>query len=144
MKAIGFLMAVFGFVFFTSLAYGMNGTTVQMLNKDADGNRMVYSTEIVEIGIGQTVKWIPTDKGHNVEFKEMPKGVKKFKSKVNKDAEYNFKIPGIYLYICTPHIAMGMIGLVVVGNDLSNLEDIKKVKMRGKSKKIFRELLKEL
>ena len=39
---------------------------------------------------------------------------------------------------------MGMIGLVVVGNDLSNLDDIKKVKMRGKSKKIFRELLKEL
>jgi len=64
--------------------------------------------------------------------------------KINKDAEYKFEIPGIYLYICTPHKAMGMIGLVVVGDDLSNLDKIKKAKMRGKSKKIFKELLKEL
>ena len=35
--------------------------TVEMLNKDADGNRMVYSQEIVEIAAGSTVKWVPTD-----------------------------------------------------------------------------------
>ena len=98
MKTLGFLMAVFGFVFFTSLAYGMNGTTVQMLNKDADGNRMVYSTEIVEIGIGQTVKWIPTDKGHNVEFVagpegfEIPKKSKRYQ-KIPKDSKGFKKIP---------------------------------------------------
>ena len=74
----------------------------------------------------------------------MPEGVKKFKSKINKDVEYEFKIPGIYLYQCTPHKAMGMIGLVIVGNDKSNLAKIKKVKLRGKSKKVFKKLLKEL
>ena len=37
-----------------------------------------------------------------------------------------------------------MIGLVIVGNDKSNLEKIKKVKLRGKSKKVFKKLLKEL
>ena len=70
--------------------------------------------------------------------------LKKFKSKINKDVEYEFKIPGIYLYQCTPHKAMGMIGLVIVGNDKSNLAKIKKVKLRGKSKKVFKKLLKEL
>jgi pseudoazurin len=74
----------------------------------------------------------------------MPKGVKKFKSKINKDATYEFKVPGIYLYQCTPHKAMGMIGIVVVGNDKSNLDAVKKAKMRGKSKKVFKELLKGL
>ena len=59
-------------------------------------------------------------------------------------AEYEFKKPGIYLYQCTPHKAMGMIGIVVVGGDKSNLEKIKKVKLYGKSKKIFKKLLKEL
>ena len=39
---------------------------------------------------------------------------------------------------------MGMIGLVIVGNDKSNLDKIKKVKLYGKSKKIFKKLLKEL
>ncbi len=138
-------MAVFGFVFFTSLAYGMNGTTVQMLNKDADGNRMVYSTEIVEIGIGQTVKWIPTDKGHNVEFVAGPEGFEiPKKSKNGKEVEMQFDIPGVYYYWCTPHKGMGMIGLVVVEGDISNIDDIAKAKAMGKSKKKLKALLEEL
>ena len=145
MKTLGFLMAVFGFVFFTSLAYGMNGTTVQMLNKDADGNRMVYSTEIVEIGIGQTVKWIPTDKGHNVEFVAGPEGFEiPKKSKNGKEVEMQFDIPGVYYYWCTPHKGMGMIGLVVVGEDISNIDDIASAKAMGKSKKKLKALLEEL
>jgi len=145
MKTLGFLMAVFGFVFFTSLAYGMNGTTVQMLNKDADGNRMVYSTEIVEIGIGQTVKWIPTDKGHNVEFVAGPEGFEiPKKSKNGKEVEMQFDIPGVYYYWCTPHKGMGMIGLVVVEGDISNIDDIAKAKAMGKSKKKLKGLLEEL
>ena len=138
-------MAVFGFVFFTSLAYGMNGTTVQMLNKDADGNRMVYSTEIVEIGIGQTVKWIPTDKGHNVEFVAGPEGFEiPKKSKNGKEVEVQFDIPGVYYYWCTPHKGMGMIGLVVVEGDISNIDDIAKAKAMGKSKKKLKALLEKL
>ena len=116
---------------------------IEMLNK-LGKEKMVYSIKVAQVDVDDTIIWKSIDKGHNVEFVEMPKGVKKFKSKVSKDAEYTFKIPGIYLYICTPHKAMGMIGLVVVGNDLNNLDKIKKAKMRGKSKKIFKELLKEL
>ena len=74
----------------------------------------------------------------------MPKGIKKFKSKINKDAEYTFTKPGIYLYQCTPHKALGMIGIVVVGGDKHNLNTIKKAKLYGKSKKVFKKLLKEL
>jgi len=116
---------------------------IEMLNK-LGKEKMVYSIKVAKINVDDKIIWKSVDKGHNVEFVEMPDGVKKFKSKISKDAEYDFKIPGIYLYICTPHKAMGMIGLVVVGNDLSNLDKIKKAKMRGKSKKIFKELLKEL
>ena len=62
----------------------------------------------------------------NVEFIGMPDGVTKYKSKISKDANYTFKKPGVYLYQCTPHKAMGMIGIVVVDNDKSNLDKIKK------------------
>jgi hypothetical protein len=39
---------------------------------------------------------------------------------------------------------MGMIGIVVVDNDKSNLDKIKKVKVYGKSKKLLKSLLKNL
>ena len=117
--------------------------TVEMLNKDADGNRMVYSQEIVEIAAGSTVKWVPTDKGHNVEIIASPNGMK-FKSKNGKEASVTFETPGIYYYWCTPHKGMGMIGLVVVGGDISNKTQISKAKAIGKSKKKLKALLEQL
>ena len=116
---------------------------VEMLNRDADGNRMVYSQEIVEITVGSTVKWVPTDKGHNVEIIAFPNDMK-FKSKNGKEASVTFETPGIYYYWCTPHKGMGMIGLVVVGGDTSNKEQISKAKAIGKSKKKLKALLEQL
>ncbi len=117
--------------------------TVEMLNKDADGNRMVYSQEIVEIAAGSTVKWVPTDKGHNVEIIASPNDMK-FKSKNGKEASVTFETPGIYYYWCTPHKGMGMIGLVVVGGDTSNKAQISKAKAIGKSKKKLKAMLEQL
>ena len=120
--------------------------TIEMLNKLDDRN-MVFSSEIVKVDVGDTVFWKSIDKGHNVEFiskNGVPDGVEKFKSKVNKDAEFTFTIPGIYAYWCTPHKSMGMIGFVIVGDDLSNLESIKKVKFVGKSKKLAKSLIAEI
>ena len=133
MKKIQLLIAL---MLFSSPAFGAE-INVYMLNK-LEKIRNVYSDPIVYVNSGDTVNWISKSKGHNVEFIKkngIPKGVEKFKSRLSKDAKYTFKIPGIYAYWCTPHKAMGMIGFVVVGNDKSNIETIKKVKFRGKSKK---------
>ena len=119
--------------------------TIEMLNK-LGKEHMVYSQKIVNIEVGDTVFWKSTTPGHNVEFIKggVPEGVEKFRSKVSKDTEYKFEIPGIYAYWCTPHKGMGMIGFVVVGNDKSNLEAIKKINYSGKSKKIAMELISTL
>jgi len=139
-----FFVILLGLLFsHTALA---EDTTIEMLNK-GENRSMVFSNEIVRIDIGDTVFWQATDKGHNVEFIRkggVPDGVEKFKSKVSKDTEYTFTIPGIYAYWCTPHKSMGMIGFVIVGDDLSNLESIKKVKFVGKSKKIAQPLIAEI
>ena len=118
---------------------------IEMLNK-LGKEHMVYSQKIVNIEVGDSIIWKATTKGHNVEFIKggTPDGVEKFKSKINKDAQYKFEIPGIYAYWCTPHKGMGMIGFVVVDNDKSNLEAIKKIKYLGKSKKIAEELISSL
>ena len=119
--------------------------TIEMLNK-LDKETMVYSKKVVRVNVGDTVFWKATDKGHNVEFIKggVPEGVEKFKSKFNKDTQYTFEIPGIYAYWCTPHKNMGMIGFVVVGDDKSNLEAIKKIRFSAKSKKIAPDLINSL
>ena len=116
---------------------------IEMLNKDADGHKMVFSEEIVRIGIGDTVTWVPTTKGHNVEMVSSPNNMK-FKSKNNKETSITFEQAGIYYYWCTPHKGMGMIGLVLVGEDKSNFDQILNAKELGKSKKKLKRLLEEL
>jgi pseudoazurin len=130
---------------FFSLSVKAADQTVEMLNK-LEKENMVFSKKIVKVDIGDTVFWKSTKPGHNVEFIKggVPTGVDKFKSKISKDTEYKFEIPGIYAYWCTPHKGMGMIGFVIVGNDKSNLDSIKKIKYMGKSKKIALELIKSL
>ena len=117
--------------------------TIEMLNKDADGNKMVYSEEIARIDVGDTITWVPTTKGHNVEMIASPNDMK-LKSKNGKEVQVTFDAPGIYYYWCTPHKGMGMIGLVVVGGDTSSKDQIAKAKARGKSKKKLKKLLGEL
>ncbi len=128
----------------TSLSYAAD-VTIEMLNK-LDNEYMVFSQKIVKVDIGNTVFWKSTNPGHNVEFIKdgVPEGVGKFKSKLSKDIEYKFTIPGIYAYWCTPHKSMGMIGFVIVGNDLSNMDSITKLKYIGKSKKIAKELISQI
>ena len=132
-------------VAFFNISASAADQTVEMLNKLGKEN-MVFSKKIVKVDVGDTVFWKATKSGHNVEFIKggVPAGVDKFRSKLSKDTEYKFEIPGIYAYWCTPHKGMGMIGFVIVGNDKSNLASIKKIKYMGKSKKIALELIASL
>ena len=116
--------------------------TIEMLNKREDGAKMVYSEDIARIEVGDTITWLPTSKGHNVEFIAGPDGWDApKKSKLSKEVAITFDTPGVYLYQCTPHKTMGMIAIVVVG-DGDN--DISKAKVKGKSKKKLKALLEEL
>ena len=141
MKKITLLLFI---LFLSQPSFGAD-QTIEMLNK-LDKEIMVYSKKIVEVDIGDTVFWKSTKPGHNVEFIKggVPEGVGKFRSKLSKDTEYKFEIPGIYAYWCTPHKGMGMIGFIIVGNDKSNLDSVKNLKYMGKSKKIALKLISSL
>ena len=122
--------------------------TVEMWNKDPDDKKrkMVFSQEIVTIEAGESVTWLATDKGHNVELIDGPEGYDlPKKSKLSKDVTLTFDQEGVYVYVCTPHASMGMIGIVVVGDLTQEAVDaIKDAKVKGKSKKKFKALLAEL
>ena len=144
MKTLKILITTFILLFFTSSSFATD-ENIEMLNK-LGKESMVYSKKIARVNVGDTVTWLATSKGHNVEFIKggVPAGVDKFKSKFNKDISYKFTIPGIYAYWCTPHKSMGMIGFVVVGNNKSNIDDIKKIRYVAKSKKIAPNLIDNL
>ena len=130
-------------ILFISTSASAADMTIEMLNKDADGNKMVFSEEIARVDIGDIITWIPTTKGHNVEMISSPNDMK-LKSKNGKEVKISFDKAGIYYYWCTPHKGMGMIGLVVVGNDTSNIDQIANAKAMRKSKKKLKKLLAEL
>lgn len=98
---------------------------VHMLNKGEAG-AMVFEPAYIHAQPGDNIIFKPTDKGHNVEsVKDMiPEGVEKFKSKINEDYTLAVTTEGAYLVKCTPHYAMGMVALIVVGDNPANLDAI--------------------
>lgn len=73
----------------------------------------------------------------------VPEGAQTWKGKINEEVSVTLSEPGVYMYQCTPHLGMGMIGAIVVG-DPANLKAVKAIKYPGKSKaaaeKIFAEI----
>lgn len=121
--------------------------TVEMLNKDSASNaRNVFAPGLVQIEPGDTVTWLSSDRGHNVEFVRgaFPEGVAPFRSRLNQDVSYTFEVPGVYVYKCTPHYGMGMVGVVIVGDVPDNIAEFMDKKYPGRADARIDELLEPL
>jgi pseudoazurin len=112
-----------------------------MLNKGEKG-AMVFQPDYIEAAPGDTVTFIPTDKGHDAEsIKGMiPEGAEPFKGKINQEITVTFDKEGLYGVKCTPHFGMGMIALIKVGTPV-NADEVAAVKLPGKAKTKMAELL---
>lgn len=113
---------------------------VQMLNKGAKG-AMVFEPDFIKAEVGDTVTFVPTDKGHDAEsIKGMiPAGAEPFKGKMNQQITVTIEKEGVYGVKCTPHYGMGMVALIVAGAP-TNLEEAKTLKHPAKARKVFEEL----
>lgn len=113
---------------------------VQMLNK-GDKGAMVFQPDFIQAAPGDTVTFVPVDKGHDAEsIKGMiPEGAEPFKGKMNEEITVTLDKEGVYGIKCTPHYGMGMVALIVVGQPV-NLEEAQAVKNPGKAKKVFADL----
>ena len=101
-----------------------------------------FSVEVAKIDVGDTINWLPKNEGHNVEFlggpdfNSLPE-----KSDLNAFYSVTFNLTGVYLYHCTPHGNMGMLGLVIVGNDFHNLKDIEGIDLSRVAKSVLKRLI---
>jgi pseudoazurin len=116
--------------------------SVKMLNS-GPGGMMVFDPAFVRLKPGDRIKFVPTDKGHNVEtIKGMaPDGADYVKSVVGQEAVVTFEREGVYGFKCSPHYMMGMVALVVVGDKRDNLEAAKSVQHNKLTQKRMEPLL---
>lgn len=113
---------------------------VLMLNKGAK-RAMIFEPDLIVAAPGDTIRFIPTDKGHNVEAIKgmLPEGAEPFKSKLNEEFSITLDAEGVYGVKCPPHYGMGMVALIQVGEP-TNVAQAQAVKQTGKAKAAFADL----
>ncbi|MEH6718421.1 MAG: pseudoazurin [Aurantimonas endophytica] len=124
-------------------AAGAAEIEVHMLNKGAKGV-MVFEPNLIVAAPGDTIRFLPIDKGHNVESIKgmLPEGAEHFKSKFNEEFTVTVDAEGVYGVKCTPHYGMGMVALIKVG-EAANVDEAQAVTHPGKAKVAFADLFSE-
>jgi pseudoazurin len=99
--------------------------TVKMLNNGQEG-LMVFEPSVLSIQPGDTVLFKATDVSHNSASIQgmIPEGATSWTGAMNQDVKVTFDAEGVYVYQCTPHSMMAMVGVIKVGAPI-NLEQVK-------------------
>jgi pseudoazurin len=116
---------------------------VQMLNKDSEGRAMQFEPAFLKIAPGDTVTFVATSKGHNSEsiVDIMPEGATPWKGKINEEITVTFDQEGFYAYKCQPHLGMGMVGLIQVGEAPAEIDPARIEKLPTRPEDRLNELL---
>ena len=98
---------------------------VKMLNSGKDG-MMVFEPAVLSVNVGDSVKFEATDMAHNSASVQgmIPAGAKPWMGRMSKDISVKFDTKGVYVYECTPHKMMAMVGVIQVG-EANNINEIK-------------------
>jgi pseudoazurin len=112
---------------------------VKLLNSNGKGKFMLFEPEFIKAKVGDTVKFIPTTKGHNAEMIPdlWPEGAGEFVGEMNTEAVIKIEKPGIYGIKCKPHYPMGMIAFIVAGDELPNKSQLETYKPAGTAQKRY-------
>ena len=106
---------------------------VKMLNSGADGI-MVFEPAVIKISKGDTVNFVATDMSHNSASLDgmIPAGANSWNGALSQDISITFTEEGVYVYQCTPHAMMAMVGVIQVGEAV-NLDTVKAEASQKKS-----------
>lgn len=116
----------------SSLTVQAKEWTVQMLNYSGNES-MVFEPSMIHAEIGDTVVFVPSHSGHYAQAYVTPQGASKWKTKLDEQATIELKEEGVHVYYCPPHLMMGMVGMIQVGQAL-NQEDVEKKMANIKAK----------
>ena len=96
---------------------------------------------------GDTINFVASDKGHQVHALPgmIPEGAQPSDAKMSMDIKVTFTVSGVYVIACRPHMIMGMIGIVLVGDPM-NIDKLDPSSLPAKARtklEILLELLKK-
>ncbi|WP_444882824.1 pseudoazurin [Microbulbifer sp. PSTR4-B] len=97
---------------------------VKMLNQGKDG-MMTFEPAFLNVAVGDTVTFLPTDMAHNSRSVLSPAEGDSWNGGMGEKVSVTLNKEGVYLYQCDPHLPLGMVGVIQVGQ-AGNLEDAKK------------------
>lgn len=100
---------------------------VKMLNNGKNGP-MVFEPGFIKIAKGDTVKFVSVDPGHDSVSTFTPEGATGWKGELSKDISVTPDKEGVYIYVCSPHTALGMVGVIQVGAAANKAEAEKAAK----------------
>ena len=95
---------------------------VKLLNMGSDGP-MVFEPGYLKVNPGDTVTFKPQDVGHDSVSVFAPEGAAGWNSQY-KEITVTLDKEGVYIYKCTPHLLMAMVGVIQVGEAV-NLDQAK-------------------
>tara|TARA_B100001564_G_scaffold318445_1_gene295063 strand:+ start:54 stop:497 length:444 start_codon:yes stop_codon:yes gene_type:complete len=126
-------LITFTFIFF-NLTINAANYDVKMLNQSSTGV-MVFEPAVLKINVGDTVTFKSIDAAHNSASIPgmIPAGASPWNGELSQDLTVSFDVAGIYGYQCTPHSMMAMVGVIEVGNDQSNMNEVKSAAQTFKS-----------
>ena len=117
-------LLVLGLSVFAALTSAANHE-VKMLNSGADGY-MVFEPAVLKAAVGDTVTFKATDLAHNSAsiIGMIPEGANSWNGGMSQDVSVIVNKAGVYVYQCTPHSMMAMVGVIQVGESLTNMDVI--------------------
>ena len=106
-----------------------------------------FEPTVVFVKPGDTVKWSNMAAHDTVSLPGMiPDGAQAWQSKMGEDFSVTLDAPRVYIYKCNPHVSLGMVGAIVVGEGKpANLAAVKSSpENKGMIARAIRELDKAL
>lgn len=116
------ILVLIGALLFSQIIYAKNYMVEALANKD--GERMVFTPSFLQIQPRDQVTFL-TGRHHNSMSLVTPEGARGWS--VAGTSVVKFDKEGIYFYKCSPHLGMGMVGVIVVGEPVNKEESIREM-----------------
>ena len=115
---------------------------VRMLLGGAAGPT-VFEPAIVRVAVGDTVTFVPSASMQNAETIPgmLPAGAQPFQGGVNETVTVTFDAPGTYGIECRKHFNIGMVALVVVGEEAADAAVVSEARLPFRARTRFEEML---
>lgn len=118
------MKSLFNLLLILSMFFVAEEHEIKMLNFSESGP-MVFEPGFLRVEPGDTVIFKPVDLAHNTETVSnmIPVGGQEWLGNINEEVRVTLTTEGVYVYQCTPHLILGMVGVIQVGKP-SNLKEV--------------------